>query len=432
MQKKALQGMLGRMFDDADRTGGVGELQETLAKLEDELWARGRVHRIVITGGPCAGKSTIMSDLVQMLKERNYLVFTMPEVATEMFKWSDGKMWDDFSAQGPDEDRVWASLQTSLTRVQTAIEDSIVHMAHRSLSKRRKGPNPPEGAVVLLDRGVIDNVAYCTDEAWAMVLEDLGTTTARLRDSRYDHVIHLVTAAHGAEQHYTLEQAGSEESARSETAEQARELDGRTLSAWQETKSHFIVGNAGVTWPEKRERAKAILGLLLGDAASGGLVQKLQCAYLPPQAILAEAAADDAIPWAVSEHVKMTYLSERSRLQRTSPGHGGGGAVLYFLQDLDADGHVTRQYPMDYWTYSQKLRTVLSTRSDALAKAGVADSDAAEWGGQLREVCEEIVIFAFGDNRIRCRCSEETSQLEVEVCSSLPAEQVLPPWLRQV
>ena len=106
--------------------------------------------------------------------------------------------------------------------------------------------------------------------------------------------------------------------------------------------------------------------------------------------------------------------------------------MLYFLQDLDADGHVTRQYPMDYWTYSQKLRTVLSTRSDALAKAGVADSDAAEWGGQLREVCEEIVIFAFGDNRIRCRCSEETSQLEVEVCSSLPAEQVLPPWLRQV
>ena len=341
-------------------------------------------------------------------------------------------MWDDFSAQGPDEDRVWASLQTSLTRVQMAIEDSIVHMAHRSLSKRRKGPNPPEGAVVLLDRGVIDNVAYCTDEAWAMVLEELGTTTARLRDSRYDHVIHLVTAAHGAEQHYTLEQAGSEESARSDTAEQARELDGRTLSAWQETKSHFIVGNAGVTWPQKRERAKAILGLLLGDAASGGLVQKLRCAYLPPQAILAEAAADDAIPWAVSEHVKMTYLSERSRLQRTSPGHGGGGAVLYFLQDLDADGHVSRQYPMDYWTYSQKLRTVLSTRSDALAKAGVADSDAAAWGGQLREVCEAIVIFAFGDNRIRCRCSEETSQLEVEVCSSLPAEQVLPPWLRQV
>ena len=58
-----------------------------------------------------------MSDLVQMLKERNYLVFTMPEVATEMFKWSDGKMWDDFSAQGTGDDPVWASLQTSLTRV---------------------------------------------------------------------------------------------------------------------------------------------------------------------------------------------------------------------------------------------------------------------------------------------------------------------------
>ena len=436
-QKQALQALLGQMVDDADRTGGVGELQQTLTKLEDELWARGRVHRIVITGGPCAGKSTIMSDLVQMLKERNYLVFTMPEVATEMFKWSDGKMWDDFSAQGLDDDPVWASLQTSLTRVQTVIEDSIVHMAHRSLSKRRKGPNPPEGAVVLLDRGVIDNVAYCTEEAWAMVLEDLGTTTARLRDSRYDHVIHLVTAANGAEQYYTLEQAGhegSEESARSETPEQARLLDGRTLSAWQETKSHFIVGNAGVTWPEKRQKAKAILGMLLGDASSGGLMQKLRCAYLPPQAILAEAAADDEIPWAVSKHVKMTYLSEKSRLQKTSPGNGGAGAVLYFHQDLDGDGHVVKQYAMDYWTYTQKLRTVLSSRSDALAKAGVGDSDVAEWGGQLREVREEIVIFAFGDNRIRCRCSEGKggSQLEVEVCSSLPAEHVLPLWLRQV
>jgi len=442
-QKQALQALLGQMVDDADRTDGVGELQQTLTKLEDELWARGRVHRIVITGGPCAGKSTIMSDLVQMLKERNYLVFTMPEVATEMFKWSDGKMWDDFSAEGLDDDPVWASLQTSLTRVQTVIEDSIVHMAHHSLSKRRKGPNPPEGAVVLLDRGVIDNVAYCTDEAWAMVLEDLGTTTARLRDGRYDHVIHLVTAANGAEQFYTLEQAGhegSEESARSETPEQARLLDGRTLEAWQEAKSHFIVGNAGVTWPEKRQKAKAILGLLLGDndndndassGGPGGLMQKLHCAYLPPQKILAEAAADGKIPWAVSEHVKLTYLSDRSRLQKTTPGNGGAGAVLYFHQALDADGHVVRQYAMDYWTYTQKLRTVLSSRSDALAKAGVGDSDAAEWGGQLREVSEEIVIFAFGDNRIRCRCSEDESQLEVEVCSSLPAEQVLPPWLRQ-
>ena len=41
-----------------------------------------------------------------------------------------------------------------------------------------------------------------------MVLEELGTTTARLRDGRYDHIIHLVTAANGAEEYYTLEQAG--------------------------------------------------------------------------------------------------------------------------------------------------------------------------------------------------------------------------------
>ena len=196
-----------QMYDrnrGGSRTGGGGQ-QATEAALLTSTGARslasssrhGTIFGLKAGLTAAASRSCVLSgevnqeeplDLILMLKERNFLVFTMPEIATEMYRWSDGKMWDDFSAQGPDEDRVWASLQTSLTRVQMAIEDSIVHMAHRSLSKRRKGPNPPEGAVVLLDRGVIDNVAYCTDEAWAMVLEDLGTTTARLRDSRYDHV----------------------------------------------------------------------------------------------------------------------------------------------------------------------------------------------------------------------------------------------------
>lgn len=160
-ERHSLQQSLQRILDQSERTGGIGELTYQLSKLEDELFSRGRVHRVVITGGPCAGKSTIMSDLILMLKERNFLVFTMPEIATEMYRWSDGKMWDDFSVQGADDDRVWASLQTTLTRVQMVIEDSIVEMAHRSLARRRKEANPPEGVVVLLDRGVVDNVAYC-------------------------------------------------------------------------------------------------------------------------------------------------------------------------------------------------------------------------------------------------------------------------------
>ena len=33
------------------------------------------MHKIVLTGGPCAGKTTIMSSLSQILTERGYHVF---------------------------------------------------------------------------------------------------------------------------------------------------------------------------------------------------------------------------------------------------------------------------------------------------------------------------------------------------------------------
>ena len=49
-----------------------------------------------------------------------------------------------------------------------------------------------------------------------------------LRDNRYDQIIHMITAANGAEQFYTL----SNNHARSESIELARELDDRCSKAW--------------------------------------------------------------------------------------------------------------------------------------------------------------------------------------------------------
>lgn len=42
------------------------------------------VTNIVITGGPCAGKSTGLSKIEQELVERGYRVFVVPETATEV------------------------------------------------------------------------------------------------------------------------------------------------------------------------------------------------------------------------------------------------------------------------------------------------------------------------------------------------------------
>lgn len=47
---------------------------------------------------------------------------------------------------------------------------------------------------------------------------------------RYDAIIHLVTAADGAEGHYSLD--SNEEGVRTETPELARDLDKKTCAVW--------------------------------------------------------------------------------------------------------------------------------------------------------------------------------------------------------
>ena len=84
----------------------------------------------------------------------------------------------------------------------------------------------------------MDNKAYVDKRVWDAILEETGWNTVQLRDRRYDSVIHLVTAAEGAEDFY-----GYGNEARSETPEQARELDRAIIDAWSGHQRHFIIDN---------------------------------------------------------------------------------------------------------------------------------------------------------------------------------------------
>jgi hypothetical protein len=67
----------------------------------------------------------------------------------------------------------------------------------------------------------MDTAAYMTNENFDVLLDDYNWNVVDLRDKRYDAVIHLVTAAIGAEKFYTTEN----NAARSEDLNQARDLD---------------------------------------------------------------------------------------------------------------------------------------------------------------------------------------------------------------
>lgn len=74
----------------------------------------------------------------------------------------------------------------------------------------------------------MDGQAYIDQRSWQVLLDDMGFNQVQLRDNRYDAVIHLVTAANGADKHYNLENVARYEN----TLQKAIETDEKLQQAW--------------------------------------------------------------------------------------------------------------------------------------------------------------------------------------------------------
>ena len=127
------------------------------------------MSRVVLTGGPGAGKSVISHRLAQESPERFILV---PEAATQVYAALQTR-WDRLDLEGR------RDVQRRIYRLQIAQEDRLAQS------------HPDK--TLLLDRGTIDGAAYWPegpDDYW----RDLGTTLEE-QLSRYDRVIWMQTAA---------------------------------------------------------------------------------------------------------------------------------------------------------------------------------------------------------------------------------------------
>lgn len=87
--------------------------------------------------------------------------------------------------------------------------------------------------LIFTDRGCLDPTAYCSPENKEKIFQQEDLQKADLME-RYDLVLHLVTAADGAEKFYTLEN----NEARSETPEIAILIDDLLKVAWNGSPNH--------------------------------------------------------------------------------------------------------------------------------------------------------------------------------------------------
>jgi hypothetical protein len=145
-------------------------------------------------------------------------------------------MWKDYKEMNTDQS---LSFEGNLMKTKMALEDAFYAIAEAS----------GEPSVIICDRGTMDTNAYLLPASWEVLLDEFGWNVVTMRDRRYDAVIHMVSAAIGAEKFYTTEN----NNARTETIDQARVLDFKILNAWVGHPTIRIIDNS-TDFKEKMKR----------------------------------------------------------------------------------------------------------------------------------------------------------------------------------
>jgi CYTH domain-containing protein/predicted ATPase len=195
---------------------------------------------VAITGGPCGGKSTFLSMAIALLVKYNFKVIVIPEMAREFIS-AGVTPWDPAWKTSKDfQKHVFLAILEKEARYFQALHDM-------NLEGRQ--------VVFLCDRGTVDGIAYVGEAPYKEMLSELGVSFADVLD-RYDGVLHLVTAAKGAEKFYVNDEV------RKETPEEARIIDEKTFAAWQKHQHHKFVDNS-TDFPTKINRALLALRRIL-------------------------------------------------------------------------------------------------------------------------------------------------------------------------
>ena len=259
-----------------------------------------QITKIVITGGPCAGKTTAMSWIQNAFTKMGYAVLFVDETATQLITGG-AAPWRSTSNR---------DFQWQLLQLQLAKEKAFAEIG-RTMKESK--------VLVVCDRAAMDNCAYMTEQEFGWVVRQMQASKIELRD-QYDAVFHLVTAAKGAEKYYTL----ANNQARTETVEEAAALDDKLITAWTGHPHLRIIDNS-TGFEEKMLRLIKEITAFLGEPAPMEIERKYLISR-PNLHILEQKPNCERVD-IVQTYLKSDDPSEERRIRQ----RGSNGSYIYFM-----------------------------------------------------------------------------------------------------
>ena len=301
-------------------------LEELLSNTE--LKTDVKINKIVLTGGPCSGKTTALTWINNYFSKRGYTVLAVPETATELISngvapWTCDTNYD---------------FQTFQVKLQKEKEE-IFESAAKTMKSNNK-------ILIVCDRGVLDNKAYMTETEFRRILKDLGSSEIRERDS-YDAVFHLVTAAKGKESVYNCES----NIARTESIEEARKVDDDIIAAWT-GHPHFRIIDNSTDFEEKLERLLKEITVFLGEPEPLEIERKYLIHYPNIKNL-------EDMPNCTKVDITQTYLKSSDDVERRVRARGIDGDYLYYLTEKKKISNLKRVEIERKLTQDEYLRLLM-------------------------------------------------------------------------
>lgn len=203
---------------------------------------------IVITGGPCSGKTTAICALQERLWQAGIHTICVKEAGTDLI----------LSGISPTSSGSMTQFQTRVAALQIERETAACREAFvwEANPKNNTEASPRQNSEILImcDRGICDGKAYVPPQDYTLVLEANNLTAAEALE-RYDAVFCLESTASLEAGMYTRDN----NSARSETPEEAIALDQRTKAAWEDHPHFTFIENEETFEAKLEQLLKAVL-----------------------------------------------------------------------------------------------------------------------------------------------------------------------------